>query len=65
MCSMHHFRGEDMCQACPGHETIAGVCSRRGECDDDAAARERSAAKNLMGFKVISARGLAKLTSEL
>mmetsp|Transcript_43761 Transcript_43761/g.102174 ORF Transcript_43761/g.102174 Transcript_43761/m.102174 type:complete len:1236 (+) Transcript_43761:322-4029(+) len=57
MCSMHHFRGEDMCQACPGHETIAGVCSRRGECDDDAAARERSAAKNLMGFKVISARG--------
>ena len=57
LCDMHHFRGRDMCQKCPGEGSLAGVCSRRGVCNDDAEARESMAAKNLSGYKLLSARG--------
>eukprot|EP00435_Cladocopium_sp_Y103_P014227 s3921_g3.t1 len=62
LCGNYYVREQGQCRPCPGHNELAGTCSRRGVCEDDADARNKRLAKNLTGFKVTSARGTGRCT---
>ncbi|CAK9036738.1 unnamed protein product [Durusdinium trenchii] len=62
LCGMFHFDVSGSCRACPGHNSLAGTCSRRGQCEDDEDARMKNADLNMTGFKVASARGTGRCT---
>eukprot|EP00435_Cladocopium_sp_Y103_P021450 s1407_g5.t1 len=62
LCGNFYVREMDTCRPCPGHNELAGTCSRRGVCEDDADARNKHLAKNLTGFEVTSARGTGQCT---
>ena len=56
-CKKLHYKSGSKCKECAGHNTVVGVCSRRGVCDDDDDARMRLNASNFSTFKVLSATG--------
>ncbi|CAK8997906.1 unnamed protein product [Durusdinium trenchii] len=62
LCGHYHVREGKICKKCPGYMTLAGTCSRRGVCEDDADARAHQEASNESGFTVLSALGTGRCT---